>query len=192
MESFEKIRNKYIREISTKKLIEWGAVFNFLKNNNFKNIEERQFNINPDEPSDITYKNQKFQVTTAPADVNKVVGVLKKKNEIKEGNAEGKCLNIGGKRVPMWSSGGSIKEELNDFIIKPIQVKRKQYGVSEKSIPYALKDIILLIYSNNTVICPFNESVMANFKNEYKDYLKTSGFKEIYLTDPKINLKIYP
>ncbi|MFH1824397.1 MAG: hypothetical protein ABH873_04130 [Candidatus Firestonebacteria bacterium] len=176
-------------KIDKKKLIEKWAVRCFLINTGV-NPTESLFMPYPEEPADIIYENQEFQVTTAPAEVEAVVGRLDREEVVKIGNTEGEWVKFGPIRVKSWGSSCNIEESFDLFIIKPIENKLDHYG--RKSTPIALKDINLLIFCYNSIVSPWNEELFDEFKKSKSDYFKKTGFKSIYLLDQKTNIKIYP
>lgn len=177
-------------ERETKKVIEKAAVWHFLKNEGINPNESDIVSEKENEPIDIVYKGMFFQVTTAPAEVQEVVGRLNKEKEVKSGNAEGEWVKYGQIRTKFWTLGHNLKESWQIFIINPIENKRKKYGT--KSVPTALKNIILLIFCYNNPIPNWKEELIKDFRKDKFEYFKSTGFKSIYLLDQVNNIKIYP
>jgi len=172
-----------------KKLVEKGAVEYFLKSQGII-FDENDCVLYPEEPADIIYKGEKFQITKAPAEVEEVVGRLDKEEQVKSGNTEGKWVKYGQTRTKAWQGGYNTDESFIVFVINPIENKLRHYG--NKSTPLVLKDINLLIYSPNTIVIPWNKQVYDNFIKENFDYFRKTGFKSIHLLDQEITIKIYP
>ncbi|MFH1201226.1 MAG: hypothetical protein V1484_02810 [bacterium] len=140
----------------TKKLGEIQAVEKFFKNNNsFFNADLIQ--DNPPEPADILYGDKKYQVVNADFKFQKDINVHK-----------------------FSSSNRNPEETFRDFVLKPIEKKRK-YGANAKGH-------ILIIDSKLSPPDFFINQELKKRNNKEFDI----GFNEIYLVTFNKNFKIFP
>lgn len=176
----------YLTAVISKKLKELAAVYYFLVHEQKSTIDKNKFILNPEEPSDIVYDSIKFQVTTGSANTDAVFGILDKKEKATQGQTSGKWIRVGNIKSKSWETELNVEESLENSVLVPLRKKKLRYGVSEK------EDLILLIYSSNSPIPPWNRNIWQDFRFNNKELLSSSGFKGIYLLDQKGCIRIFP
>lgn len=189
MSYFDFFDHEYLSNLHGKKNLELFAVYYFLLNESDKPIHKDKFLVNPVEPSDIVYGDRKFQITTASADADAVLGKLKKKETAQEENVSGEWVKFGETRARMLHATFDLKEGLENHVLRPVQSKINQYGGKRNA---SLKDIVLIIFSYNSVIVPYESMFWKSFVDSNKNFFESSGFKAIFWTDQKVNIPIYP
>lgn len=139
-----------------KKLGEILAVEKFYKNNNLT-FDESLIQEKLEEPADVVYNDKKYQIVNADFDFQKDIHIKK------------------------YSSAARNSEQVfNDFIVQPIDKKRK-YGQS------AIGHILLIDSKLSPPEGFINKELKKINNNEFN-----IGFDEIYLVMRDKNIKIFP
>ena len=173
-------------KLNNKKFQEVECIKKFLRNGDIQfQDNEIKPNLKEDDVVDVYFKNEKFQVVNTPFELYAVEGQVMKGKRVNTGKIEGDIKSIQGIETP-WIEFGYKKEEVfQKFIIEPIKKKAK-YGESAKGI------ILLLNCWTHEPPWVAEQLKLAKKLSTNVDFLKNTGFKEIYLVCSDKNIQIFP
>jgi len=173
-----KFRNKRLNEIE--------CVKRFLRNKNtYFDENEVILNSKEDDVIDVFFREQKFQIVNVPFEIWMVQGQVMRGKAIREEKVRGEIRNIQEIKTS-WIEFEYKKEEVfQKFIVQPI-LKKAKYGNSAKEV------ILLLNCWTSEPPWVEKEIKIAKKLSSNIEFLKSTGFKEIYLVCWRKNIKIFP
>ena len=173
-------------KLNNKKFQEIECVKKFLRNRGIQfQDSEIKSNLKEDDVVDVYFKNEKFQIVNTPFELYTVEGQVIKGKCVNTGKIKGGIKTIQGIKTP-WIEFEYKKEKVfQKFIVEPIKKKAK-YGESAKGA------ILLLNCWTHEPPWLAEQLKLAKKLSTNVDFLKKTGFKEIYLVCWDKNIQIFP